>query len=42
MDGTIYLIGKDGELEEMSQQPYEKEDILQKYLEDYPKLLSGD
>ncbi len=42
MDGTIYLIGKDGKLEEMSQQPYEKEDILQKYLEDYPNLLGGD
>ncbi len=42
MDGTIYLIGKDGKLEEMSQQPYEKEDILQKYLEDYPNLLPGD
>lgn len=42
MDGTIYLIGKDGELEEMSQQPYEKEDILQKYLADYPNLLAGD
>jgi hypothetical protein len=42
MDGTIYLIGKDGKLEEMSQQPYDKEDILQKYLEDYPNLLGGD
>lgn len=42
MDGTIYLIGKGGELEEMFQQPYEKEDILQKYLEDYPNLLPGD
>lgn len=41
MDGTIYLIGKDGKLEEMSQQPYDKEDILQKYLEDYPNLLAG-
>lgn len=42
MDGTIYLIGKDGKLEEMSQQPYDKEDILQKYLADYPNLLAGD
>jgi hypothetical protein len=42
MDGTIYLIGKDGKLEEMSQQSYDKEDILQKYLADYPNLLAGD
>ena len=42
MDGTIYLIGKDGKLEEMSQRPYDKEDILQKYLADYPNLLAGD
>jgi len=41
MDGTIYLIGKDGKLEEMSQRPYDKEDILQKYLADYPNLLAG-
>lgn len=42
MHGTIYLIGKDGKLEQMNRQLYDNEDILQKYLEDYPELLAGD
>ena len=42
MEGNIFLVREDGNLEEMTQQRYEKEDILQKYLEDYPNLLPGD
>jgi hypothetical protein len=42
MSGTIYLITEDGGLEEMVQQPYESEEMLQKHLASYPNLLAGD
>ena len=41
MDGTIFLIGKDG-LKEMKEVPYESEALLQKDLAKYPNLLAGD
>jgi len=42
MEGTIYLIDKDGELRAMTQQPYKKEDTLQGFLEKYNNLLAGE
>ena len=42
MTGGIYLIQHDGQLVEMSEQPYDSEALLQKLLADYPNLLAGD
>ena len=42
MSGGIYLMRDDGELVEMTEQPYGTEDLLQKLLADYPNLLAGD
>jgi hypothetical protein len=42
MTGGIYLIQPDGQLVEMSEQPYDSEALLQKLLADYPHLLAGD
>ena len=40
---TIFLVGKDEEdLTPMEETDYETEDVLQKALEQYPKLLAGD
>lgn len=38
----IFLIQDDGRLVEMTEQPYDSEDLLQKLLADYPSLLAGD
>lgn len=38
----IYLIREDGSLTEMSETPYDSEDILQELLAKYPNLLAGD
>jgi Domain of unknown function (DUF4268) len=38
----IFVIGSSNELVEMSIQPYETEDVLQKLLEDYPAVLVGE
>jgi hypothetical protein len=38
----IYLIQDSGSLIELAEQPYEAEDLLQRMLADYPKLLGGD
>ena len=40
--GSIFLIQDENTLVEMSEEPYEKEDHLQSFLEDYPTLLAGD
>jgi hypothetical protein len=37
----IYLIQEDGGLLELSEQPYESEELLQQLLERYPSLLAG-
>jgi hypothetical protein len=37
----IYLIQEDGGLLELTEQPYESEDLLQQLLERYPSLLAG-
>lgn len=42
MKGKIYLIQKDDELIEMVEEEYEDEDLLQKFLVDYPDLLAGE
>lgn len=42
MMGSIFLIQDENTLVEMSEEPYEKEDHLQSFLEDYPTLLAGD
>lgn len=42
MSAGIYLIQADGKLVEMTEQPYETEDVLQKLLADYPSVLAGD
>jgi len=42
MSGGLYLIQEDGELLEMSAQPYDSEDLLQELLARCPRLLSGD
>jgi hypothetical protein len=36
------MLANDGTFVEMMQQPYDKEDVLQQLLEDYPRLLGGD
>jgi hypothetical protein len=42
MNGGIFLIQKGGELVEMTEQPYDTEDVLQDLLAMYPNLLAGD
>ncbi|HUW97133.1 MAG TPA: hypothetical protein VMW58_15230 [Anaerolineae bacterium] len=42
MSGNIYLIRGNDELVEMSEQPYDSEDLLQQLLARYPDLLAGD
>lgn len=42
MSGKIYLVGDNGELLSMSEEPYEAEALLQRLLADYPDLLGGD
>jgi hypothetical protein len=39
---SIFLIQTDGELVEMTEQPYDTEDVLQRLLAKYPNLLAGD
>jgi len=41
MPGGAYLIGDDGALVEMSQAPYDSEDMLQQLLASHPSLLAG-
>jgi hypothetical protein len=41
MKETIFLLNDSGQLIELSEAPYDSEDLLQKLLSDYPKLLSG-
>lgn len=40
-EDSIFLL-RDGDLVEMSARPYDTEEILQRYLEEHPKLLGGD
>ncbi len=40
--GSIFLIQDNDSLVEMNEEPYEKEDHLQSFLERYPTLLAGD
>ena len=42
MPGGIYLIQGDGGLVEMSEQPYDSEDLLQGLLAQHPNLLTED
>jgi len=42
MPGGIFLIKGDGRLEEMTEQPYNTEDLLQRLLAEYRVLLAGD
>lgn len=42
MYGKIYLRQPDGSLRAMCEAPFDREDILQKLLEDYPDLLAGE
>lgn len=42
MPGGIYLIGKDDQLVEMKEQPYQSEALLQGWLAKYSDLLAGD
>jgi hypothetical protein len=42
MNGGIFLIQQGGELVEMTEQPYDTEDVLQDLLAKYPNLLAGD
>jgi hypothetical protein len=39
MNGGIFLIQKDGELVEMTEQPYDTEDVLQQLLANYPASI---
>ncbi|MDG6249865.1 hypothetical protein [Methanocalculus sp.] len=41
MQGEIFLLQGDEELVEMKEKAYDSEDLLQKLLADYPKLLAG-
>lgn len=40
--GAIYLIHNNGELIEMTEQPYNSEVVLQRFLATHPNLLAGD
>jgi hypothetical protein len=42
MGSGMFLIQTDGELVEMSERPYDSEDLLQELLAKYPNLLAGD
>ncbi len=42
MTDGIYLIRDDGTLVEMSSQPYDSEELLQRLLAEYPSLLAGE
>ena len=42
MTDDIYLIRDDGTLVEMSSQPYDSEELLQRLLAEYPSLLAGE
>ncbi len=42
MTGKIYLRQPDGSLRAMCEAPFDREDVLQKLLEDYPDLLAGE
>jgi hypothetical protein len=42
MSGGMYLIQEGGGLVEMSERPYDSEDLLQGLLARYPNLLAGD
>ena len=42
MKSEIYLIQENGELVELTQKDYDSEDLLQQFLEKYPKLIPGD
>jgi hypothetical protein len=42
MGSGMFLIQADGQLVEMSEQPYDSEDLLQELLAKYPNLLAGD
>jgi hypothetical protein len=39
---TIFLIDSKGEIVEMSDQPYNSEQLLQELLAKYPSVLAGD
>lgn len=42
MDGKIYLIHADDQLETLRESPYRNERLLQKFLAQHPDLLAGD
>ncbi|MEO5354519.1 MAG: hypothetical protein H7835_15055 [Magnetococcus sp. XQGC-1] len=42
MAESIYLLGEDGNLRGMREQPYANEDLLQTLVERHPELLAGD
>lgn len=42
MSGTIFAVDNNGMLIEMTEQPYNSEDLLQSLLATHPKLLAGD
>ncbi|MFN4230793.1 hypothetical protein [Parvibaculum sp.] len=41
MTDAIFLIDKDGKLTEMAEENYQSEDLLQRFLENYPTILPG-
>jgi len=42
MPGKIYLLQDDGDLQALTEYPYDSEDLLQGLLGRYPDLLAGD
>src|ERR1700744_6171100 len=42
MNGGIYLLRGEDELLEMTEQPYDSEEILQAWIAKFPSLLAGD
>ncbi len=42
MSGSIFLVGGDDKLVEMTEQPYDSEDLLQGLLAQYPDLIARD
>ena len=42
MGSGIFLIGNDEQLVQLTPQPYDSEDLLQRLLESHPSVLAGD
>jgi len=42
MPGKIFIYDSESNITDLSQEPYESEDYLQKLIADHPEILAGD